>query len=133
MNVAHQPTKKLRNELCHLKDKRKIGEVAGVVYKLDCKSCDAKYVGETGRQLQERMTEHQRDIVNKKKTSKVYEHVSKTKHDFDFENVSVLDNCSHRKVRLHLESVHSFIQPNTINRSLILNSAYKPLLQPNNN
>ena len=129
LNVAHQPTKKLKNELCHLKDKRKVGEKAGVVYKLDCKNCDAKYVGETGRQLQERMNEHQRDIVKKKKTSKVYEHVSKTKHAFDFDNVSVLDNCSHKKVRLQLESVHSYIQSNSINRSLTLNSAYKPLLQ----
>ena len=129
LNVAHQPTKKLKNQLCHLKDKRKVGEKAGVVYKLDCKSCDAKYVGETGRHWQERMNEHKRDIVNKKKTSKVFEHVSTTKHSFDFDNVSVLDNCSHKKVRLHLESVHSYMQPNSINRSLSLNSAYKPLLQ----
>ena len=47
MNVGHQPPKNLRNELCHLKDKRKVREVAGVAYKLDCKSCDAKYAGET--------------------------------------------------------------------------------------
>ena len=69
LNVAHQPTRKLRNELCHLKDKRSTGERAGVIYKLDCKDCDAKYVGETGRQLQDRMKEHQRDIATKKKVA----------------------------------------------------------------
>lgn len=131
VNIAHQPSRKLRNELCHLKDKRSVGERAGVVYQLDCKDCDAKYVGETGRQLQDRMKEHQRDIVNKKKVSKVYEHVNTTKHSFDFENVRILDNCSHRKARLHLESVHTYMQHNTINRSLTLDNTYKPLLQNN--
>ena len=129
VNIAHQPTRKLRNELCHLKDKRNVGEKAGVVYKLDCKDCDAKYVGETGRQVQDRMNEHQRDIVNKKRVSKVYEHVSRTGHNFDFDQVSVLDSSNRKKVRLHLESIHSHLQPNSINRSLNLNSAYKPLLQ----
>ena len=106
-----------------------MGEKAGVVYKLDCKDCDAKYVGETGRQVQDRMNEHQRDIVNKKRVSKVYEHVSRTGHNFDFDQVSVLDSSNRKKVRLHLESIHSHLQPNSINRSLNLNSAYKPLLQ----
>ena len=70
VNIAHLPTRKLKNELCHLKDKRKVGEKAGVVYKLDCKDCDARYVGETGRQVQDRMIEHQRDIANKKRYQK---------------------------------------------------------------
>ena len=58
VKIAHKPTRKLRNELCHIKDKRDINEKAGVVYKLDCKNCDATYVGETGRQVQDRMAEH---------------------------------------------------------------------------
>ena len=132
VKVAHQPTRKLRNELCHLKDQRPVQERAGVIYKLDCGDCDASYVGETGRQVQDRMTEHQRDITNKKKVSKVYEHVSRTGHSFNFDNVSVLDNCSNRKTRLHLESIHTYKQTNSINRSLILNSTYQPLFKSEN-
>ena len=78
------------------------------------------------------MTEHQRDITNKKKVSKVYEHVSRTGHSFNFDNVSVLDNCSNRKTRLHLESIHTYKQTNSINRSLILNSTYQPLFKSEN-
>ena len=130
IQVAHQPSKKIKNELCHLKDRRRVHEKAGVVYKLDCRDCNATYIGETGRQVEERMTEHQRDITNRKQASKVFEHVRDTGHSFDFENVSVLDNCQHKKVRLHLESVHSYIETNSINRSLIMDNAYRPLFEP---
>ena len=132
LKVAHQPTRKLRNELCRLKDRRPVQERAGVVYKLDCEDCDAKYVGETGRQVRDRMAEHKRDISSKKKASKAYEHVSRTGHRFKFDEVSILDNCSNKKTRLHLESIHTFQQNNSINRSLILNTAYKPLFESNN-
>ena len=127
VKVAHKPTRKLRNELCQLKDRKTAQEKAGVVYKIDCGNCDAKYVGETGRQVKERMLEHQRDIQTKKPASKVYEHVRDTGHDFKFDEVSVLDNASHRKTRLHLESIHTFKETNSINRSLILNPTYRPL------
>ena len=125
VEVAHKPIRKLRNELCRLKDTRRTDEKAGVVYKIECGDCNAKYVGETGRQVKDRMAEHQRDIRNKKAASKVYEHVKETGHSFKFDHVSVLDNCPQRKTRLHLESIYTFNEPNSINRSLILNETYR--------
>ena len=130
VNVAHQPARKLKNEICHLKDRRPVNERAGVVYKLNCLDCNAAYVGETGRQVEDRMAEHRRDIANRKQTSKVFEHVNGTGHSFDFDNVEILDNCNHKKVRLHLESVHTYMEPNSINRSLGMDSAYRPLFEP---
>ena len=127
VEVAHKPSRNLRSELCCLKDRRTNDEKSGVVYRIGCKDCDAKYVGETGRQVRDRMSEHQRDIRNKKSASKVYEHVRNTGHSFNFEDVSVLDNCAHRKTRLHLESIHTFKENNSINRALILNDTYQPL------
>ena len=49
INVAHQPSRKIKNELCHLKDRRSVNERAGVVYQLDCGDCNASYIGETGQ------------------------------------------------------------------------------------
>ena len=123
----------MKNELCRLKDRRTVGERAGVVYKLGCGDCNACYIGETGRQVDDRMTEHKRDIENKKANSKVFEHVQSTGHVFDFDNVSVLDHCNHKKVRLHLESFHTYKHPSAINRSLIMKSAYRPLFESSTN
>ena len=127
LEVAHLPTRKLRSEICHLKDKKTPQEKAGVVYRIDCENCDARYVGETGRQVRDRMAEHEKDIQMKKPASKVSEHVQQTGHRFKFNEVSILDNSNHRKTRLHLESIHTFKDTNAINRSLILNSTYQPL------
>ena len=104
LEVAHQPTRKLRSELCNLKDKKTAHEKSGVVYRVDCNNCEAKYVGETGRQVRDRMAEHQKDIQTKKPASKVSDHVRETGHNFNFEDVLILDSSNHRKPRLHLES-----------------------------
>ena len=42
----------------------------GVVYKVTC-SCYEKYVGETGRTIEEKIKEHQADANNKKKRRKI--------------------------------------------------------------
>ena len=56
--------------ICHLKDKRIASDRSGMVYGLDCSDCSAIYVGETGRQVKDRMKEHQADIIKKKPVSK---------------------------------------------------------------
>ena len=58
VKIAHKPTRTIRNELCNLKDKRSNNDRAGVVYGLDCESCPSIYVGESGRQVKDRMKEH---------------------------------------------------------------------------
>ena len=129
VKMSHKPTKSLKNQLCHLKDKRKNQEKSGVIYKLCCNNCDAVYVGETGRQVQDRMQEHMKDVENKKINSNVSMHVQTTGHSFDFQNVAVLDSCTSTKVRKHLESVHTNLQSNPINRSITLNENYVGVLR----
>ena len=73
------------------------------------------------------MQEHQRDIVTQKGEFKAYNHVNDTGHGFDFDNFKVTNNCSHYKVCLRLESIHTHVQSNLINRSLILNNMYRPI------
>ena len=98
IKLAHKPTRTLKHELTRIKDKQPAFNKAGVVYKLDCNECDAVYVGKTGRQVKDRMQEHQNDIVKGKPISKVYHHVNETGHSFNFDNVSVLDSCQSVKV-----------------------------------
>ena len=128
VTLAHKPTRTLESELSKLKDKRRTHEQAGVVNKLSCKEGDAIYVGETGRQVSHRMAEHQRDIRLKKPLSKVFEHVRSTGHEFDFEGLKILDKSSNVGVRKQLESIHSSLQGQTINRRLNINSTYDGII-----
>ena len=55
-------TNTLKNKLCHLKDKRLNEQKRNVIYQVDCNDCDAKYIGESSRNIKIRMTEHERDF-----------------------------------------------------------------------
>jgi len=64
-----------------------------VVYKICCKDCDASYVGQTSRKLKTRINEHCNNINWKSaKPSVITEHRLSQNHDFDWENVMILDN-----------------------------------------
>ena len=52
----------------------------GVVYRIPCE-CGKVYIGETGRSMQERIKEHDRDIrLGRTQTSAVSEHTHETGH-----------------------------------------------------
>ena len=87
---------------------------------------DATYVGETGRRLEERMQEHKKDIISKKKVSKVAEHANDHNHSFDFDNVKVVAQATNVR---HLEAIHTATRTNTINRCLDIDNTYKPILE----
>ena len=65
--------------------------VLGSVYKVGCSECDLRYVGETGRTVQERMMEHRRAARNFDGTSELAVHVAETGHRVDWSGMSVVD------------------------------------------
>ena len=67
------------------KDKDQSEDQSGVVYQISCKECSAKYIGQTGRQLGERLKEHKRATQKGYYLeSGVAEHVINTGHDIDW-------------------------------------------------
>ena len=60
IRVAHKPIFTLRPLLTKVKGKDKPEERPGAVYKIHCSDCQATYIGETGRNLTTRLTEHKR-------------------------------------------------------------------------
>ena len=63
-----------------LKDKVDPPKQDGVVYRIPCE-CGKVYIGETGKPIQERIKEHDRDIrLARNQTSAVSEHASETGH-----------------------------------------------------
>jgi len=61
--------------------------------KISCHDCDASYIGQTKRQLRTRIKEHLSDI--RKKTgspSVITEHRLNHNHDFEWDNIKIIDN-----------------------------------------
>jgi hypothetical protein len=61
-----------------------------VVYKINCITCGAEYIGKTERILKYRLKEHQND-----KKSACHDHITKNPtHQMDYVNVEIIDRAS---------------------------------------
>jgi hypothetical protein len=60
-----------RSFLVKPKDKRLMEETAEVVYQVPCKNCDKIHIGETGRKLGTRISEHKKDCTSVEQISQV--------------------------------------------------------------
>jgi len=89
----------------------------GVVYKISCYDCDAFYVRQTKRQLRTRIKEHVSDI-NKKSNSPsvISEHRLNFNHEFEWENIKIMDNEQSYQKRIISEMVHIKKQQNGLNK-----------------
>ena len=56
----HSDLTTLRQLLTNIKDRDEPKSRQGAVYKINCSDCHASYIGETGRNLTTRLTEHKR-------------------------------------------------------------------------
>ena len=83
--------------------------------KILCKSYDASYVGQTGRKL-ESLIKH-RNYINRNSNNQsvITEHQIEFKHDFDWENIAILDEECFFNKRLISECLHILMQHNNLN------------------
>lgn len=109
--VHHKPYTKLRDILVHPKDKTPAMDQSGVVYRIQCKDCQATYVGETERPLGSRVSEHKKDSK-----SVVHSHIQDTGHQVDFSNTKILSRESNWFRRGVKEAIHISTTEHTINR-----------------
>ena len=91
MRVAHKPITTLRRLLTNVKDKDKPEDRQGAVYKIKCCDCQASYIGETGRNLSTRLTEHNEQHLQ-------------TKHQIDWDSATCITYSTDYYQRLTLES-----------------------------
>jgi len=79
---------------------------SNVVYQLNCQNCSASYVGQTKRSLSIRMSEHRSHIIrNSSQQSVITDHRLLHKHDFDWDNVQILDEETNYNKRLISEMI----------------------------
>ena len=74
IRVAHKLITTLWRLLTNVKDKDKLGDRQGAVYKIKCCDCQGIYIGETSRNLSMRLTEHKRSTRNWDVNNHIAEH-----------------------------------------------------------
>ncbi|UYV63546.1 hypothetical protein LAZ67_2004613 [Cordylochernes scorpioides] len=100
----------------------------GAVYSVSCEKCSATYVGETGRTVAIRMSEHSRNISNCDSKSLIYQHIQDTGHTFNITHPTIpYRSIRNQHQRLILESIESYKQ-GSIKRKIDLPEAYHALL-----
>ena len=125
VNVVHKPVMTVGSILRKPKVKFSKDLSSGVIYKINCKDCDKVYIGQTSRAL-----EHKRAIFTGDKNSLLAQHFIKNSHEFDLDDVKIIDRCFQWSKRLFLEAWHLIREPNAINEHIYIPDIYKALGNP---
>ena len=112
----------------NVKDKDKPEDRQGAVYKIKCCDCQASYIGETGRNLSTRLTEHKRATRNGDVNNHIAEHHLQTKHQIDWDSATCITYSTDYHQRLTLESWFTNLEQTPLNRSQQLPAPYKRLI-----
>ena len=87
-------------------------KASNVVYKIDCKNCEAAYIGVTKRYLGERIRSHKYD---KNEKTALHQHEREKGHEFNFDTPKVLIREENTRARLYHEAIQIKRCPNAIN------------------
>ena len=116
INCTLYTTTRLRTLLSHAKDPVPSEQRNNIVYKYDCKECEAVCFGESKQTFAERTKEQTRAVrASDTRRYETANHCWKYIHDFDWENKKIMDyetNTTTRKVK---ETIHSLRNNNHIN------------------
>ena len=129
IRVAHKPTTTLRHLLTNVKDRDEPNNRQGAVYKIKCSDCQASYIGETGRNLNTRLTEHKRATRNADANNHIAVHHQLTNHNIDWDSAQCLTYSTNYFQRLTLESWYTNLEQTPLNRCQTLPAPYKRLIR----
>lgn len=116
VRLAFYSINKLQSLIKGHKDRINYEDQKNVVYKINCSNCHVSYVGQTKRKLRTRIAEHRNDIrKNANNLSVISTHRLNFNHDFDWNNVRVLDKERSYCKRLISEMIHIKKQKEGIN------------------
>ena len=117
IQVAFRPHSTLKRQLVHPKDPVPMDQRTGAVYQIPCSECPNVYVGQSGRTLKHRLSEHRRALQKEDvAASALAEHVWSTGHQVNLSEAKVIDSQPFATMRCLLESWHIQRHHNTLNR-----------------
>nr|VZH99844.1 unnamed protein product [Spirometra erinaceieuropaei] len=125
VGIAHRPTATMRSKIMQVKDRLDVGEQSGVVYQIPCRDCPRHYIGQTGRRLSSRITEHKRAVRRGDPLSQVATHTLEEGHEFNFASTRIVARASNKTGRELLEAWVS--DTNAINRQVDIPPCYHAL------
>ena len=123
----------LRQQLTKIKDTDPILKKSSIVYSIPC-SCGLKYIGETKRNLETRLKEHQ-TATRRGETEKsaIAEHAWEEQHLPQWENIEILDHAPNDNTLLIKEALHITLagKHSLINRDqgTTIANCWRPLLK----
>jgi len=114
----------LNNVIKRHKDNNSLDANNSVIYRIQCKDCDASYVSQTKRQLRLEL-KHKKNINQDiTKHSVVTNHMLEFEHSFDWDNVEILDF----EPQYHKTLISEIIYIKSPKNSLNLNDNLKYIL-----
>ena len=96
----------LRHTLTHLKSTTPDDKKQGVVYEVPCKDCEAVYIGETGRNLQERIKEHKYVVKRKDENNRIAVQAWSEDHTVNWDEAKIRELEPVTWRRKILEAIH---------------------------
>ena len=128
IRVAHKPITSSRQLLTNVKDKDEPNDRQGVVYKIKCCISQFSYIGETGRNLNLRLTEYKPAMKNGDVNNHVAEHHLHTNHRNDWDSSECVTYSTNYYKQLTLKSWLTNLEQTPLNRCQQLPAAYKRLV-----
>ena len=132
VSTSFKPHTTLRKLLVSPKDPIPLEKRAGCVYQINyCTDCSQSYIGQTGRQLGQRLKEH-KSTAPSRTPSAVTEHSTDSRHSIDWDNVKVLDREDREYPRLVREAIQIRRHTPQLNRDqgLEIPTLYTSLIRP---
>ena len=105
LHPVFQQKTTLRSILTRVKGPQKHVD-KGVVYQIPCAQCNEVYIGETGRPLKTRISEHKRAVTMGDARNANADHWMRTDHSMDWKGATVVDRASKWREWRVKESVH---------------------------
>ena len=118
----------LREALVHTKQPQPALKKKGVVYQVPCADCDCVYIGETGRTLEKRLSEHRGAVKRNDLKNGFAVHAWKTQHRVDWEAATVKQVEMNYTLRKVIEAIH--IKKQKVTSNLDCGRSLSPVWQP---
>ena len=101
-----------------------------IVYQIACRDCESSYIGETGRTLKKRITEHKAAVRRGDKNNGVAVHTWEQQHHVNWEGAKVINSEQHYTKRRVLEAIwiHKTKINSNLDCGLSLNQIWTPFL-----